>query len=96
MTINQNRISDVDLIKRISQDDKDAFSSLYDRYSQLVYNLAYKILRDQDYAGEAMQSVFFQVWNKADTYNEKKGAVSTWIINIARNKSIDILRRKTN
>ena len=93
MTINQIRISDVDLIKRIAQDDKDAFNSLYDRYSQLAYNLANKIVRDEDYAGEAMQSVFWQVWNRADTYNEKKGAVSTWIINITRNKAIDILRR---
>ena len=93
MTLNQNEFSDVDLISRVVKMDKAAFGALYDRYSQLVYNLANKIVKDQDYAGEVMQSVFIQVWNKAASYNENKGAVSTWIINITRNKSIDLLRR---
>ena len=93
MALNQREISDVNLISRIAQMDKSAFSILYERYSQLVYNLANKIVKDSDYAGEVMQSVFVQIWHKAPSYNEKKGALSTWIINITRNKSIDLLRR---
>ena len=93
MTLNQNELSDVDLISRVVKMDKSAFGILYDRYSQLVFNLANKIVKDSDYAGEVMQSVFIQIWNKSSSYNEKKGAVSTWIINITRNKSIDLLRR---
>jgi len=93
MTLNQNDLTDVDLISMVVESDKTAFGILYDRYSQLVYNLANKIVKDSDYAGEVLQSVFIQIWNKASSYNEKKGAVSTWIINITRNKSIDLLRR---
>jgi len=93
MTLNQNPISDVDLLAGIVSRDKSAFGILYNRYSQLVYNLGNKIVKDHDYAGEVLQSVFFQIWNKAETYNRNKGAVSTWIINITRNKSIDILRK---
>jgi len=93
MTLNQNPISDVDLLADIASRDKSAFGILYNRYSQLVYNLGNKIVKDHDYAGEVLQSVFFQIWNKAETYNRNKGAVSTWIINITRNKSIDILRK---
>lgn len=93
MALNQNTISDVDLLANIASKDKTAFGILYERYSQLVYNLGNKIVKDHDYAGEVLQSVFVQIWNKADTYNNKKGAVSTWIINITRNKSIDILRK---
>ena len=96
MTQNQNQLTDVDLIGRVVHRDKSAFGTLYDRYSQLVFNLANKIVKDPDYGGEVMQSVFIQIWNKASTYNESKGAVSTWIINIARNKSIDLLRRTKN
>jgi RNA polymerase sigma-70 factor (ECF subfamily) len=91
--LNQNPITDVDLLAGIASKDKSAFGILYDRYSQLVYNLGNKIVKDHDYAGEVLQSVFVQIWNKAETYNRNKGAVSTWIINITRNKSIDILRR---
>ena len=93
MELNQNQITDVDLLESITNKDKTAFGILYDRYSQLVFNLGNKIVKDHDYAGEVLQSVFIQIWNKADTYNSKKGAVSTWIINITRNKSIDILRK---
>ena len=93
MSLNQNTISDVDLLASIASRDKAAFGLLYERYSQLVFNLGNKIVKDHDYAGEVLQSVFVQIWNKADTYNSKKGAVSTWIINITRNKSIDILRK---
>ena len=93
MELNQNQISDVDLLESIAGKDSSAFGILYDRYSQLVFNLGNKIVKDHDYAGEVLQSVFIQIWNKADTYNRKKGAVSTWIINITRNKSIDILRK---
>jgi len=93
MTLNPNTISDVDLLAEIASKDRAAFDMLYERYSQLVFNLGNKIVKDHDYAGEVLQSVFVQIWNKADTYNSKKGAVSTWIINITRNKSIDILRK---
>lgn len=93
MSLNQNTVSDVDLLAGIASRDKAAFDILYERYSQLVFNLGNKIVKDHDYAGEVLQSVFVQIWNKADTYNKNKGAVSTWIINITRNKSIDILRK---
>ena len=93
MPLNQNPISDVDLLAGIVSRDKSAFGILYNSYSQLVYNLGNKIVKDHDYAGEVVQSVFFQIWNKAETYSRNKGAVSTWIINITRNKSIDILRK---
>lgn len=93
MSLNQNTVSDVDLLASIASRDKAAFDILYERYSQLVFNLGNKIVKDHDYAGEVLQSVFVQIWNKADTYNKNKGAVSTWIINITRNKSIDILRK---
>lgn len=93
MEQNPKQITDVDLLVNITNKDKSAFGMLYDRYSQLVFNLGNKIVKDHDYAGEVLQSVFIQIWNKAHTYNSKKGAVSTWIINITRNKSIDILRK---
>ena len=69
MALNQNTISDVDLLANIASKDKTAFGILYERYSQLVYNLGNKIVKDHDYAGEVLQSVFVQIWNKADTYN---------------------------
>jgi len=80
------------VVERINNKDKSAFNELYNRYSQLVYNLAYRILKDREDAEETVQETFLQIWNKVGSYQSDRGAVSTWIINIARSRSIDKLR----
>jgi RNA polymerase sigma-70 factor (ECF subfamily) len=50
------------------------------------------MLRDKEDAEEVVQEIFLQVWNKAYSYDSERGAVSTWILNIARSRSIDKLR----
>ena len=84
--------TDQELIDLIKKGDKEALRELYSRFSQAVYNLAFRMLRDREDAEEVVQEIFLQVWNKAQTYERGRGAVSTWIINIARSRSIDKLR----
>jgi RNA polymerase sigma-70 factor, ECF subfamily len=80
------------LIDRIKNKDKAALREIYSRFSQAVFNLAFRMLGDRENAEEVVQDIFLQVWNKAQTYERGRGAVSTWIINIARSRSIDKLR----
>lgn len=84
--------TDHKLIDRIKNKDKAALREIYSRFSQAVFNLAFRMLRDREDAEEVVQEIFLQVWNKAQTYERGRGAVSTWIINIARSRSIDKLR----
>ena len=84
--------NDQKVIAKITYKDKSAFNDLYNQYSQLVYNLAYRILNDREDAEETVQVTFLQIWNNAASYQGDRGAVSTWIINIARSRSIDKLR----
>lgn len=84
--------TDQELIDRIINRDKTAFKEIYSRFSQAVYNLAFRMLGDREDAEEVVQEIFLQVWNKADMYDRARGAVSTWIINISRSRSIDKLR----
>ena len=84
--------TDHELIDRIIKRDKDALREIYSRFSQAVFNMAFRMLRDREDAEEVVQEIFLQVWNKAPTYDRARGAVSTWIINIARSRSIDKLR----
>ena len=84
--------TDHELIDRIKSGDKEALREIYSRFSQAVYNLAFRMLRDREDAEEVVQEIFLQVWNKAHTYERSRAAVSTWIINIARSRSIDKLR----
>lgn len=86
------RNADRELIERLIKGDKNAFREVYARYSQVVFNLAFRMLRNREEAEEVVQEIFLQVWNKADTYDPGRGAISTWIVNIARSRAIDKLR----
>jgi len=80
------------LMSRVAKRDKAAFNELYSRFSQVVFNLSFRILKDRGEAEEIVQEVFFQIWEKATFYDPDRGAESTWILNIARSRAIDKLR----
>jgi len=61
-------------------------------YSENILGIIYNILKDEALSEEVLQDVFIKVWNKADSYSEKKGRFFTWILNIARNAAIDKTR----
>lgn len=87
-----NRELDQELIEQVKRGDKTAFKQIYSRFSQVTYNLALRILKDKEDAEEVVQEIFLQIWNKAYSYDPDRGAVSTWVVNIARSRSIDKLR----
>jgi RNA polymerase sigma-70 factor, ECF subfamily len=82
------------LLKAIANGQSDALGTLYDRYSRLVFSLAYYIVNDEAVAEEVTQEVFLQVWNKAGSYQIGLGKVSTWMTSVARHRAIDSLRRR--
>jgi RNA polymerase sigma-70 factor, ECF subfamily len=85
--------SDEVLLQQIVACDQDALETLYDRHSQVVYNLIFRIVKNDGLAQEILQETFWQVWKKAGSY-QGGGAPAAWIYRIARNKSLDQLRRQ--
>jgi RNA polymerase sigma-70 factor (ECF subfamily) len=81
-----------DLIRLIAEGDHRAFERLYDRYAQLVLNLAVRILRNQADAEEVVQEVFWQVWRNAAQYDPDRGPPEAWLFTLARTRAIDALR----
>ena len=77
----------------LKKDDK-AFTTLYEMYSKNVFGIIYNLLKDKEEAEDVLQEVFIKIWKNIDTYNESKGRLYTWIVNIARNATIDKLRSK--
>lgn len=71
----------------------DALAELYDRHAQTVYNLIFRIVRDEGVADELLQETFWQVWQKAEQFRGD-GEVAAWLFRVARNKSLDELRRR--
>jgi RNA polymerase sigma-70 factor (ECF subfamily) len=82
----------VHLIQRIANQDRDAFSQLYDRFSTLVFALAMRMLKVRSDAEDILQEVFVQVWRQAQGYSAERGSPEAWIINIARSRAIDKIR----
>jgi len=83
-----------DLIIAMQNGDEKAFSRLYTMYSEAIYGIIYSIVLDEKTAEELLQDVFIKVWNNASSYSVKKGRFFTWLLNIARNTTIDKTRSK--
>ena len=82
----------IDLIRQVANQDRDAFSQLYDRFSSLVFTLAMRMLRARSDAEDLLQEVFVQVWRQARNYSTERGSPEAWIVNIARSRAIDKIR----
>ena len=82
----------VHLIEQVANQDREAFSQLYDRFSSLVFTLAMRMLKARSDAEDLLQEVFVQIWRQAENYSAERGSPEAWIINIARSRAIDKIR----
>lgn len=85
---------DTQLLTEIAGKSQESLSALYDRFSKLLYGLILAIVRDTDDAEDILQEVFIQVWKSASTYQPALGSPKTWLVRLAHNRAIDLLRSK--
>ena len=83
-----------ELLPLLLKKDDRSFTLLYDNYSKSLYGIIFNLIKDQEEAEDVLQEVFVKIWKNIDTYNTSKGRLYTWMLNIARNTSIDKLRSK--
>jgi len=82
------------LIFALQQQDQQAFSYLYDNYSGALLGLIFKMVNDKELAEDILQESFIKIWNSFAVYDSIKGRLFTWMLNITRNLTIDMLRSK--
>ena len=82
------------LIARTALRDRVAFSVLYQKTSAKLFGVCLRILYDRGDAEEALQEVYVKVWRDADRFAIGKGSPISWLIAIARNHAIDVLRAR--
>ena len=68
--------------------------ALYDRYSSIVYSVALRVLGDTGAAEDVLQDVFMQLWRNPGAFDASRGKLGAWLAVIARNRSIDALRKR--
>jgi RNA polymerase sigma factor (sigma-70 family) len=84
--------SDEALLAGLAAGDADAAAAFVRRFQGRVYGLAVTILGDRGAAEDVAQEAFVRAWRHATTYDPRRGAVSSWLLTIARNLAIDRAR----
>lgn len=74
--------------------DRASFAEIFQHFAPRVKSYMLKLGCVNEMAEELAQQTLLQVWRKAQLYDPKKAAASTWIFRIARNLRIDVLRKQ--
>lgn len=84
------------LIARVAMGDREAFDKLYEATSAKLHAVCLSVLRDRPEAEETLQEVYIRIWQNAARYASNGLSPMTWLITIARNRSIDRLRARSS
>lgn len=87
-------VTDAELTRRVRLQDHDAFAALYQRHAGPVYSVARSVLRDEAVAEEVVHDVFLNLWRQPQSYEPSRGNFQGWLLRVARNRSIDLLRQR--
>ncbi|GAB1430404.1 ECF RNA polymerase sigma factor SigK [Ignavibacteria bacterium] len=85
-------IDEKDLVAWLRTGEHEAFGTLYDQYSAAIYGVVFRIIQSDAAAEDILQESFVKIWRSFAQYDESKGRLFTWMLNIARNLAIDHYR----
>ena len=87
-------LSDEALVALVARSDEGALAELYDRVGRLAYGLAFRVLRDDRLAEDAVQEAFLGVWRTAAGFRAERAKASTWILTLVHRRAVDLVRRE--
>jgi RNA polymerase sigma-70 factor (ECF subfamily) len=91
---NDTRSDDNALLLGFGRGDPEAGRAFVHRYQGRVYGLARSVVGDPTQAEEIAQEAFIRAWRNAESYDARRGSVSSWLLTITRNLAVDALRKK--
>ena len=83
------------LIGAVAKGDQAAFERLYTATRAKLYGVVLRILGKPELAEEVMQETYLKVWKMAHTFDPTLASPITWMVAMARNRAIDIVRRRS-
>jgi RNA polymerase sigma-70 factor (ECF subfamily) len=87
-------LSDEDLLAGMAVGDQTAAVTFVRRYQRRVFGLAYSMANDATVAEEVAQEALLRVWRHAPVFDPRRGSVTSWVLTITRNLTIDALRMR--
>ena len=82
------------LLAAVAKGDAAAFEQLYDATRAKLYGVLLRILRKPELAEDVMQETYLKVWKMGGKFDPTVASPITWMVAIARNRAIDIVRKK--
>jgi RNA polymerase sigma-70 factor (ECF subfamily) len=82
------------LVDRMRGGDETALAAFYDRWSDRVYSLALRLLREARDAEDIVEETFWQAWRNAARFDTARGNVGTWLLTICRSRALDRIRAR--
>jgi RNA polymerase sigma-70 factor (ECF subfamily) len=86
--------SEVELIRQILEGDIESFSLVVERYQKPVVRMIKNITDVRESCEDIAQDVFFTAYKKLASFDPARSSFSTWLFTIARNKSLNALKKK--
>src|ERR1700693_5728255 len=83
------------LIGAVAKGDEAAFERLYVATRAKLFGVVLRILRRQDLAEEVVQEAYVKIWSSAGQFNPGLSSPITWMASIARNRAIDVVRKRS-
>jgi RNA polymerase sigma-70 factor (ECF subfamily) len=81
------------LLPLVQRRDERAMAILFQRYSKLVYSVAFRVLKDSAAAEDVTQEVFLKIWTDCPKFLPLRGSLEGLLSVMTRNRSISVLRR---
>jgi RNA polymerase sigma-70 factor, ECF subfamily len=85
---------DFALMEGIAARDASALQRMYDKHSPLVLALCIRVLHDRAEAEDVLVDVFWELWDRANRYDPRRGNPLTYLTTLARSRAIDRRRSK--
>src|SRR5260221_51972 len=81
-------------VRRARRGDSDAFATLVRSIQRPIFGLCLRLLRSEAEAAEVAQEAFLRAYQNLARYDERR-PFDLWVMAIARNLCLDLLRRRT-
>jgi RNA polymerase sigma-70 factor (ECF subfamily) len=89
-----NKYDEGELVAQLLERNESGFAYLYEHYSGALFAQISNIVSDPSLAADVLQEVFLNIFRKIESYDAERSRLYTWMLNIARNAAIDMVRSK--
>ena len=87
-------LEDLELHRRLSEGDREAFDELYRRYAPSAYGLAYRLTGQQILAQDVVHDAFLALWRAPEAFDPARGMFRTFFLSLVHHRAVDTIRRE--